>query len=276
MERNGDLKPCIINENYRVNNRFCDIYIGEPAFIRKKHAFIRIRRQQGSNIVLVGKDTQSSISIVGLTNFFMAKQSSPESQFHIVDCFNIDNEYAGKLEILHEYCPNIFVSYAKSIADTIGNIHSELEKRILAEGQGVQDESRICLSIVYLQNCRVLKKEGFNISSVTKQLIRIIKEGPEYGIHTILHSFTHQGLMEVIDNSVLNEFEYRIALDSSKAMNIISEPTASRIQELGTVLLQGPDEFTTYNPDLVRVYSVFKHHGITVNDSIRLIDQLIK
>lgn len=127
-----------------------------------------------------------------------------------------------------------------------------------------------------MQNCRALKKEGFNASPITKQLIRLIKEGPEYGIHIILHSLNYQGLMEVIDSATLNEFENRIALDSGKSMGIISESTSSQIREQGTILLQGPDEFMTYNPDLVRVYSQFNHSSIGSGEGIRFIDELIK
>ena len=90
-------------DSFKVNDRFCDIFIGEPAFIRDKHAFVRIRRQQGSNVILVGKDTKSALIIVGMINYILSRQSSGSS-FYIVDCFNIDNEYAekhGVSEALH-------------------------------------------------------------------------------------------------------------------------------------------------------------------------------
>ena len=276
VERNEELLKSLLYDNFRVNDRFCDIFIGEPAFIRDKHAFLRIRRQQGSNVVLVGKDTKSALTIVGLINYLLARQSTPGSSFHIVDCFNIDNEYAEKIEFIKQYSPDIQVSYSRNMAETVAAVFAHLENRIAAENQGEHARGRICLSIVYMQNCRALKKEGFNISPVTKQLIRLIKEGPEYGIHVILHSLTYQGLMEVIDTATLNEFENRIALDSGKSMSIISESTSSQIHEQGTVLFQGPDEFMTYNPDLVRVYSQFLHHGVSGSESIRFIDDLLK
>jgi hypothetical protein len=263
-------------DNFKVNDRFCDVFIGEPAFIRDKHAFIRIRRQQGSNVVLVGKDTKSALTIISLMNYMLAKQSSPNSSFHIVDCFNIDNDYAEKLEFLKQYLPNLEVSYSRNIADAVQRVYTELENRIAEESKGEHVEGRICLSMIYMQNCRTLKKEGYNISPVTKQLIRLIKEGPEYGIHVILHSLTYQGLMEVLDNATLNEFENRIALDSGKSMSIISESTSSQIREQGTALLQGPDEFLTYNPDLIRVYSLFNHDGIASTEGFRFIDELLK
>lgn len=276
VERNLEFLPELRTDSFKLNDRFCDIFIGEPAFIRKKHAFIRIRRQQGSNVILVGKDTKSALIIVGMLNYILSRKSSGSSQFYIVDCFNIDNEYAECMEFMKHDSPNIQISYSRNMAEIVSSVYNELENRISSENRGEKTMGRICLSLVYMQNCRALKKEGYNASPVTKQLVRIIKEGPEYGIHVILHSLTYQGLMDVIDTATLNEFENRIALDSGKSMSIISESTSSQIREQGTVLFQGPDEFMTYNPDLIRVYSHFNHVDFTGGKAVRFIDQLLK
>lgn len=276
VERNKELLQRLKTDDFKIDDRFCDIFIGEPAFIREKHAFIRIRRQQASNVVLVGKDIKSAITIVGFLNYMLARQSSNGSFFFVVDCFNIDSDYSEKMELMKNYLPNLDVMYSRNMAEVVQGVYTQLENRIAAESRGEPIKGRICLSLLYMQNCRALKKEGYNVSPVTKQLIRIIKEGPEYGIHMILHSLTYQGLMEVIDNTTLNEFENRIALDNGKSMSVISESVSSQIREQGTILLQGPDEFMTYNPDLVRVYSLFNHEGIASSDSIRFIDELIK
>ena len=224
----------------------------------------------------MGKDIKSAITIVGFLNYMLARQSSAGSFFFVVDCFNIDSDHSEKMEFLKNYLPNFDVTYSRKMAEVVQAVYTQLENRIAAENKGEPIKGRICLSILYMQNHRALKKEGYNVSPITKQLIRIIKEGPEYGIHVILHSLTYQGLMEVIDNTTLNEFENRIALDSGKSMSVISETTSSKIKEQGTILLQGPDEFMTYNPDLVRVYSLFNHDGIACSDSIRFFDELIK
>ena len=275
VERNNELMQSLLSDNFKVNDRYSDIYIGEPAFIRESHAFIRIRRQQGSNVVIVGKDTKSAFTVIGLTNYMLAKQSSGDSLFYIVDCFNIDNEFAGKMELVKRYLRNCTVAYSRNITEIVAAVHNELDKRIATESQGHHINGRVCLSMIYMQNCRALKKEGYNVSPVTKQLIRLIKEGPEYGIHIILHSLTYQGLMEILDTATINEFENRIALDSGKSMSIIAESTSSKIREEGTVLMQGPDEFMTYNPDLIRVYSQFNHSGVSSGESVRFIDELI-
>jgi len=255
IERNDTLKNSIINNSFKVNDRFCDVYIGEPAFIRSEHAKIRIRKQAGSNIILVGSDIKSAISMMGLINYQLIRQSSEQSKFYIIDCFNIDNEYCECFDFAKRYFPEqLFIYNSKKIDTVIDEIEAELQHRIDKENEGEKVGGRILLSVAYMQNCRTLKKDGYNASPVTKKLGRILKEGAEYGIHVLLYSLNYQGVTDILDTGVLNEFENRIALDSGKSMSIITEQTATKISEKGTALLQAA-EFTTYNPDLIRVYS---------------------
>ena len=142
----------------------------------------------------------------------------------------------------------------------IDEIEAELQHRIDHENEGERVGGRVMLSVAYVQNCRPLKKDGYNPSPTTKKLTRILKEGAEYGIHVLIYSLTYQGITDILETSVLNKFENRIALDSGKSMSIITEQTGTKIAEKGSALLQilqPPEKFMTYNPDLIRVYSQF-------------------
>jgi len=275
IERNNVLSENIINKSFKVNDRYCDVYIGEPAFIRNEHARIRIRKQAGSNVILVGSDIKSAVSIIGLINYQLIRQSSQQSKFYIIDCFNIDNEYCDCFDVAKKYFGNqIFVYNTKKIDTVIDGIEAELQHRIDKENEGERVSGRIMLSVAYMQNCRPLKKEGYNASPVAKKLVRILKEGAEYGIHVLLYSLNYQGVTDILETSVLNEFENRIALDSGKSMSIISEQIGTKITEKGSALLQAPDEVTTYNPDLIRVYS---QCNIDANsDDVEYIVELLK
>ena len=61
------------------------------------------------------------------------------------------------------------------------------------------------LSVAYLQNCRALKKDGYNVSPVTKKLVKILKEGAEYGIHLMLYSLTEVRKRLVEEDQLLVE-----------------------------------------------------------------------
>ena len=177
------------------------------------------------------------------------------------------------MEFAKSYIPNLTIVHSKRIAEVVDEVHEDLEQRIGMERNGEPLPGRVVLSLLYMQNNRMLKKEGYNLSPVTKKLMRIIKEGPEYGLHVVCHSLTYPGLLEILDSSTLNEFENRIALDDGKSMSIITEQTSSSIRQKGSVLLQAPDEFMTYNPDLLRVYS--ECNVGSTNENIRFIQELL-
>jgi len=276
IETNTKLCDCLNSDRFAINDRYCDVYIGSPAFIREEHAFVRFRRQQASNLIIVGNDVKSALTIIGMTNFQLAKQSTPEqSKFYIVDCFNVDHPYSEKIKLIEKFSPSVKVVPNRNIADVVDNVSEELESRIKADNNGNNIGGRVVLSIMYMQNSRILKKEGYNTSPVTKKLMRIIKEGPELGIHVILYSLSYPGMMEIIDSNTLNEFENRIALDGGKSLSILTEISNSKISEQGSALLQGPEEFMTYNPDLIRVYSQWNTKNESKNSNVEFVTELL-
>ena len=271
IEKNDTLKNNIINNSFQVNDRACKVYIGEPALIRDEHAFVSISERLCSKVILVGDDIKSAISIIGLVNYQLIRQSSEKSKFYIIDCFNIRDEYSKCFDFAKKYFNNqLVIDYAENISSVIDDIEAELQHRIDMEKEGKIVGGRIMLSIACMQNCRDLKKEGYNASSVTKKLVKIINDGAQRGIHVLLYSQTYQGVTDVLETNVLNEFENRIALDSGKSMRIITEQTAAKISEEGSAILQTPDK----EPDLIRVYSQFKIDEN--NKDVDFINELLK
>jgi hypothetical protein len=259
VENNLVLKDKILKDTFKVNDRFCDVYLGEPTAIRNQHTFIRIRKQASSNVLMIGNDLQSAVSIVGMFNYQLAKQSSETSKFYIVDCFNIDNSFSECFEFAKHYLPNqVSVLYSKGITEVVDDLDAELTKRIAMEEEGEKAAGRLVLSILYGQNCRDLRKDGYNESSVAKKLKKIIKEGPEYGIHVLLHSLNYQGYTDIFDRTPDVEFENRIAIDNNDTTKrIIPNSFGAEIKEQSSALLQAPDDIVAANPELFRVYAEF-------------------
>ena len=257
VENNIEMNTKILNNSFKVNDNYCDVFLGEPSAIRKSHNFIRIRKQSASNVLLIGSDLKSAVSIVGLSIFQLAKQSSIMSKFYIVDCFNIDNKYSKRLEFAKLYFTQLSVIDSKGISQAVDEVETELNNRIRAEEQGRKVTGRIVFSILYAQNCRELRKDGFKDSPVTLKIKRIIKEGPECGIHVFLHSLSYQGYIDLFDKMDV-EFENRVVLDNSDASKrILSDSYGKEIKEQGTVLIQIPDELAEANPDSCRVYAEY-------------------
>lgn len=275
IHENETLLNSLINQDFKINNSYCDIFIGEPSFIQKKHCFIRIRKQNGSNLLIVGNDKKSAISIIGTGLVQLVKQSPQNSKFYILDFFNIGDKYKNSLNQLQTISDNVVIGDAKKTTQFIDIIEKELDLRIEKEKKDEIIETRVVLSLLYAQNARDLKKQGYSASPLAKKFYKIIKEGADYGIHVFIYTLNYKGAMNILDQSILGEFDNRIALNEGNSLRIITEQTSTKITENGVALLQAPDEYTTYNPDLFRVYSELKTNEISNNPEIKFINQLL-
>lgn len=241
----------ILQDKATKNNIHSKVYIGVPSFIRPEHIYFKIRRNQNSNILMVGNDIKSAITTVALTNYQLLKQSSPNSKFYIADFFSSDNPYADYFTKINQPFDNLISVRSRDIEKTIDEIDKELSLRIEDDKNDVEtkDKGRIFLSLLYIQNAKALKKDGYNQSPTTKKLIKILKDGPDLGIHTLVYAYTYKGLLEILDTSILNVFENRIVLYEGGSMSILTEQTSTSIENDGFGLLQTDNQIATYNPD---------------------------
>ncbi len=260
LSSNDYIKNLITGQS-KINDDFCNIYIGIPLFIRPEHIYYKIRMNQGSNVLLVGHDTDSAMTITALSNYQLIKQSSENSKFYIANFFSSDSSYSNYFSKMFNPFPNLQVVRGRDISKIVDEIEHELSIRIENDKNNIsnKERGRIFLSLIYIQNAKELKKEGYNQSLITKKLIKIIKDGPDLGIHTLVYARTYKGLTEIFDIAfVLNEFENKIALFEGDSMSILTEQTTSSPKDNGFGLLQTDDEIATYNPDPFAFYSNLK------------------
>jgi len=228
------------------------VYLGVPSFIRHEHIYFKIRRNPGSNLLIIGNDLASAMSSLILANYQLAKQSSSNSYFFIVDFLSADDERAGYYYDTCKIMNLTNVKYHKKsdIAELVNSIEQELDNRLDNDKQGIgnADKGRIVLTLSYIQNSKELKKDGYNVSPITKKLIKILKEGPDVGIHIMVYAYAYKSLLEVFEQNVLNDFENKVILAEGGGINALSEQTAPP-QDKGYGLIQTDDETATYNPD---------------------------
>jgi DNA segregation ATPase FtsK/SpoIIIE, S-DNA-T family len=275
-----------INADCASNERFSDlfldkiikndistnIYIGVPQFIRQEHIYFKIRRNQGSNLLMVGNDIKSAISTTLLINYQLIKQSSANSKFYIADFFSSDNQYADYLNSFDNPFNNLQFIKNKEISSKIEEIENELNIRIENDKNNIknEDRGRIVISLLYIQNAKELKKDGFNQSPITKKIYKLIKDGPDLGIHILVYSYSYKGLLDIIEQSLFSEFENKVVLHEGGSMSILSEQTLTSPSEKGYGLLQTDDEISTYNPDPFVFYTSLSFNNLNKNESFFL------
>jgi len=215
--------------------------------------------------------------MVGLSLFQLIKQSSSKSKFYLLDLFNIDNAYNGKLDITKKLTNSIKIGNINNVTDFLQEIEIELNKRIENQKNGIFNEGRIIFTIVYFKNCDdfAKQKDFLNPQPLPKdQLFSIFKKGPDYGVHTIIYALNYTDLMEVFEFNTVNDFENRIALFQGESMKILTNDNCSVPKDKGLALLQAPEGFTTYATDLFKVYSEINLQSNQQNNDISFLKQL--
>jgi len=237
-----------INDNiFEQNESFCDLYIGEPSFLQEEHIKYRIRKQAGSNVLVIGDQPHAAVSVVYYSLYQLIKQSSPESKFYIFNLFDIDSSFANEFNVLKDISQNVKVhSNDKNLENVLNEIVNELKSRIDQE----DNNYRITLVILNIQRSQSLKKKDeYDNSILSNKLSEIIKNGPVLNIHTILHAIKHDDLQEL--RETVKDFENIIMLKGADPSQY-TDDNYDEIKSSDTAYIKSTT--TRYKLDLFKYY----------------------
>jgi len=218
--------------NFRdPNERFCTIFIGEPVALTESHASFRLRRQPCSNVLMVGADEASLISILSFSALQILNQSPDDCRIVIADKTNVDSDYYNELKnSFSPFAPQVSVcEFDEDIFDEIDAIHGEMLERIQNRQQG----SRIVLMLNNTYEIRKLRRAGYTRTEYNQKLNDIIQEGPRVGIHTFVHTLSYHNFTQVFDaHEMLPEFEIKIAFSGGNGSQIFGAYAANDRSQL--------------------------------------------
>ena len=207
-----------------IDNEKCVIYVGSPVIVRREDVSFELKRKRGSNIMIIGANSDYLESLIRLTFSQIIKQSNPECVFILCQSSNdefdlIDN---GNRQI-------------ESFEDNDGLVSAlqKLNAHLEARQNGLESPSdRIVFVLLGLRFFDVIVQKA----EVKNQLENLIIKGSEVGIHTLLHSirftdfekafkqdFTAFGTgPSVSPEDMLREFDIKIELKSEDGFNLFS------------------------------------------------------
>ena len=191
LERYGTYSPCetcfyrgggesTIEDNANVatsvDNEKCMIYVGSPITVRRDDVSFELKRKRGSNIIIVGANSNYLDSLIRLTLMQTIRQSSPNSSIFMCvssnDDFELNNNNWGLIESFKDN---------DGLVSALQKLTSHLEER---QSGNESSSDRIMFVLLGLRFFDVISHE----SEVKNQLENLIIKGPEVGIHTLLHS----------------------------------------------------------------------------------------
>ena len=211
---------------HEIDDKKCKAYIGEPVALLDEHTAYALRRQNESNVLIIGQDTASATAIIYHSLNQIIPQSSPQSRFYVCEKINVDNDFYGKLNPLTEKFSNIkIVENDADVENVITEVFNEMEKR-KSENKAA---SRIVLALVDMYNARNLRKSGYNASPTAQKLIAILKDGPAFGIHVIAYANSFANFSAILEPvHTMNEFEVKIELRGGEAYKMFANTSADQ------------------------------------------------
>ena len=216
-------------------------------------------RHAGSNLLVVGAWEESALGV--LTNAVVAlarrigeergarseeRDDSDSSSllaarfFYVLDGTRPESPEAGTWQRIADALPHkIEVAGPRDTARVIGEIAAELARR---EAAGEEDAPPIYLVIFNGGRFRDLRRgeDDFSFSidrdkppSPDKQWAEILRNGPAWGVHSLLWCDSYNNVSRMLDRMALREFEMRVAFQMSAAdsSSLLDNPAAHKLRQ---------------------------------------------
>ena len=127
-------------------------------------------------------------------------QSPADSMFLLADCFNPGDEYYGSFDGMNDYLPAIKVVHGTETGAVIGRVWDIMQRRKGKASNGEFEQERIVLAIVNSHDCESLRPidngRFSEQSEASRKLLELLREGPQMGIHSIIHTETVLALFD--------------------------------------------------------------------------------
>src|SRR5581483_8649015 len=193
-------------------------WVGDPVAIKEPTA-IALRRQSGSNVIIIGQQEESAMALVISMMISLSAQHAKDAcSFVLLDGTPADSHFSGVLPSMAAVVPNQtkVVEY-RAVPEAIAEVHSEMQRRL---ADHITDAPSIYVIVYGLQRYRALRKseESFAFSmndeekkpQPDKQFAELLREGPPLGIHIITWCDTPAAVERTLERAAMREFDHRI------------------------------------------------------------------
>jgi hypothetical protein len=228
----------------RLNADGVPAWIGDPVAISEPMC-IRFQRSGGQNILIVGQEGDLADSILASTILSICSGPAGRgaSEASRLVLLHDGQDQTSQLKFASSFtkgiAPRFSLRKAAEADATVAELSAELATREAA-GDG-SNSPTIILAIRNIGQFRSLRRDeddfGMSGFGATKsatpasQLGDLIRKGPLVGIHVIVWSDTFSNAMRWLSNSLLREFDSRIAfrLNQTDSSSLIDTPAAASL-----------------------------------------------
>jgi S-DNA-T family DNA segregation ATPase FtsK/SpoIIIE len=207
-----------------------EAFLGE-AIELKGPTNARFERYPRSNLLIAGPDEADAYGLLVAAVVSLALQQ-PEARFSVVELARPTSPVAEVFRSLAEQLPErIELVGSREAPALLANLAQQLDTRL--DGR-VQIEAATYLVITGLQRWRELRgPDAYTSTDESKLLLRLLDEGPELGIHTILWSDGYASLERTLKRGAQTNFDLRaiFRVPENDAQNLLESTAAARLAD---------------------------------------------
>lgn len=236
-------------------------WLGDAVAI-KDPTSVTFERHGGSNLLMVGQPEELALGVLAncivslaaqqgtaSTNGNSSSDDSPEpneaTSFFILDGTRSESPEFGFWKRFAKQLPiRATTGSARETNEAIRQITSILDER---KGDENEEAPPVYLVLHNLARFRDLQKsDDFSFSSFSdderesagKQLVTILRDGPAYGIHTLVWCDTYNNVNRWIDRQTMRDFGMRVLFQMGPAdsSNLMDSPAASKLGQFRAIL----------------------------------------
>ena len=213
-----------------------EAWLGSAVAI-KPPTSVNFQPHGGSNLLVVGQQPAAALGVMSTAVVSLAA-ASPAAKFYVLDGSRPEDVGHGVWDKMVASLGSQaeFVTQ-RDVPATMSQLAEELARRDESSDEGAPP---IYLVIFNASRFRDLRKseDDFSFSmdrdkpvAPDKQLAEILKNGPQWGLHTLIWCDGYNAVSRLFDRLAMREFEMRIAFQMSAAdsSNLIDTPAASKL-----------------------------------------------
>ena len=195
------------------------------------------RRQNGSNLLIVGQQEVMALGVLTSAVISLAAQSA-DARFTLIDARQSGAPTTGVWSQLPDALPQtLHLAGWRDVPSVMGEITAEIERR---QKEPDAEAPPIYLVIYGLQRCRDLRRRDDDFSfgrtaderpDPSKQFADLLREGASLGIHVLIWCDTYTNLQRAVDRAGVRELALRVVFQMSVAdsSNLIDNPLAAKL-----------------------------------------------
>lgn len=229
----------------------------------------------GSNLLVVGQQPAAALGVMTTAVVSLAATARTPPSFTILDGSRPGDVSEGVwIKLADAIGEQARVVAQRDVPEAISQLAEELARR---DKSGDESAPPYYLVIHNASRFRDLRKseDDFSFSmddgkppAPDKQLAEILKNGPQWGIHTLVWCDGHNAVSRMFDRLAMREFESRVAFQMSSAdsSNLLDTPAASQLS---------PHRALVYNDETGEVEK-FRPYGLPTDEWIATVAKLLE